>query len=283
MNIGFLSPSQLDRFGPLLLPDVVQAMTRGEPVTAIGLSVDDVACGAAACYLEGAVAQIVSFYVAPDYRRRGGGRQMMETLLSMLSHQAPSSDLELHYIKTQAEHDTLPPFLEAMGFQPVRDRKATLYLTSLYQAANSPFFSGKHLTSSSIYPFSKIPSAYLSRADYLLRQQNMPLPEGSLSGRDPDRELSCALVKNDTVQALVCFDHSCMGQLTLSCAWSGSAGPGAIPALLRWAFARSRELYPSKTLLLIQSVDPIVDELIHTLLPKAHPISFTYTRPFTQF
>lgn len=72
MEIGVVIPGEPGVFASLLLPETVQQLQAGEPVTALGLTEGRLAVGAAAGYLVGQMFQVTSLYVAPDYRRQGG-------------------------------------------------------------------------------------------------------------------------------------------------------------------------------------------------------------------
>lgn len=278
MDVGYITPEQLPVFRSLLLPDTAYAIERGDPVTALGLTEGDIAVGALAGYLEHNRFQISSLYVAPDYRRRGGGRMLIETLIPFLLKLPGQFDLEIHYLATAPDHKTLAPFLAALGFALEEDKTQNLYLTTVAQAACSPFFGENGSRSDQILPFAQIPDICLSMADKDLRLDDVPLPEEPLDSPELERDISCALVRGGEVQAFAAFDHSYMDMLTLSCVWTGEAGPGAIPLLLRQAFLLGSDRYPPETPLVIQAVVPAAAELIRTLLPDAAPISFVYSR-----
>ena len=74
MKVGIIAQSQWPLFEPLLLPVVRESLERGADVTVLGLTEEDVACGAAAYYMDANRMQIISLYVSPDYRGRGGGK-----------------------------------------------------------------------------------------------------------------------------------------------------------------------------------------------------------------
>lgn len=141
MEIGYLTPRNLSVFRPLLLPETARALEQGEPLAALGLTEGRVALGAAAGYLTGRRFRVTSFYVAPDYRRRGGGRLLIEKLVRLCRHRADS--LELRFTATEEEHNALPPFLESMGFLEEDDHGENLYQVKLKQAARADFFSAR--------------------------------------------------------------------------------------------------------------------------------------------
>ena len=278
MELGYISSEQLPVFRTLLLPRVVRAMERGEPITAIGLIEDGIACGAAAGYPEGNHFQIVSFYVAPDYQWRGGGRMMMDYLVSLVTDFPGISGLEISFTKTDPEHHALEPFLTEMGFVLTDGKDENLYLISLGQVAQAPFFAAKNTPSPQVLPFSQIPNLLLSSIDKELRHKGVPLPELPLNSPQLEREVSCALVKNNQIQSFLAFEYSTTGQLTLSFAWAGTGGPAGMPPLLRRSFQTASSLYPPETPVVIQPINITSARLLQALLPDAAPISFTYYR-----
>ena len=282
MHLGYISPQHLPVFGSLLLPIAVEALEQGEPILAIGLTENRVACGATAGYINNGRFQIISFYVAPDYRRRGGGRMLMESLFTLLNPFPGVFDIDLHYTQTTPEHESLAPFLTKLGFVEKNTMGETLYRTTLGDVAASPFFATKLSSSSKILPFSQIPDICLSMTDKDLRLSDVPLPQLPLNSPEVERELSCAVVQGSNMEAFVSFDHSCMGELTLSCAWSGHASPTAMPTLLLHAFHRANQLYPPETPLVLQSVTPVATHLLQKLIPTAKPFSFTYSYPLNK-
>lgn len=278
MELGYISTQELPIFRTLLLPNVVQAMEHGEPVTAIGLMEDGIACGAAAGYPQSGRFQIVSFYVAPDYQRRGGGRMMMNYLLSLVSDFPGISGLEMSFTKTLTAHDSLEPFLTKMGFLLTGGEEENIYLISLGQISQSLFFTVKNPPSPQLLPFSQIPRLLLASIDKELRNKGIPLPELPLTSPELEREVSCALIKNNEIQSFLAFERSDKGELILSFAWAGTAGPAGMPPLLRRAFHTANSLYPPETPVVMQAINVKSARLLQELLPNALPISFTYYR-----
>lgn len=279
MELGYISTQELPVFRTLLLPNVVEAMERGEPVTAIGLIEDGIACGAAAGYPQSGRFQIVSFYVTPDYQRRGGGRMMMDYLLSLVTGFPGVSGLEISFTKTNPAHDALEPFLTEMGFVLSGGKDENIYLTSLGQVAQSLFFAVKTPPSPQLLPFSQIPRLLLASIDKELRHKGAPLPQLPLTSPELEREVSCALIKNNEIQSFLAVEHSSKGELILSFAWAGTAGPIGMPPLLRRAFHTASSLYPPETPVIMQAINIKSARLLQVLLPDAVPISFTYYRP----
>ena len=109
--------------------------------------------------------------------------------------------------------------------------------------------------------------------------KEVPLPEVSLDSPNLNRELSHAIIKEGRVAALVTFDESCCGLLTLSCAWSGEMGPIAMIILLRAAFHKAVKMYGMEMRMAVQAVTPEAAALVQNLVPDALPVSFSYYLP----
>ena len=97
MQVGLVEQEGLASFLPLLLPEVVAEIASGRPVLVLGLTdglpEKRVACGAAAGWLQGRSFILRSLYVAPQHRRWGGGRLLVETLCGLLSGYADSVEV----------------------------------------------------------------------------------------------------------------------------------------------------------------------------------------------
>lgn len=276
MEIGVLPLEDPGVFRSLLLPETADALTAGEPVTALALTEDGLALGAAAGYLDRGRFHISSLYVSPDHRRRGGGRRLVEEMERLCS--GFCTGMEISFTTTCEEHRTLPPFLTAMGFQDESDRHENIFLTTLGAVAENPFFSGAAARFGT--PLSQLSPAARSLVQKAALAAGAPLPEGGLTAPGVDQEASVVALQGSKTQALVVLDHSFPGALTLAAAWSADRDPTVFPALLRSAFARARQRHPPETPLAVQAVGPASAGLAQALLVGATPISHTYLRRF---
>ena len=275
MQIGILPPGEPGVFRSLLLPEAAEALAAGEPVTAFGLTQDRLAVGALAGYLEKGRFQIASLYVAPDYRRCGGGRMLLEALLKALEGYA--SGVEINLTVTHEEHETLPAFLEVLGFAQEEEGGEGRYLTTLGEVSKRPFFAGSGKPMGT--PFSELSEGTLSLMKKAAMMADALQPEGGLSAQTVERDLSVAYLNGSKPEAFMVFDTSWPGGLTLAAVWSGSKDPAILPALLRSAVARARAKYPPETKVMVQAVTGVSAALTQTLLPESGAISYTYYRP----
>lgn len=277
MNLGYISTELLPVFSNLMDPQVVEAIKEGEPITAIGIEKDKVACGALTGCLDDGYFQILSLYVAPSFRRQGGATLMLNEIKRLLFQHTSIEKIRIDYTVTHEDHETLTAFLAASKFTKENDFGLTLYKFSLGQILNSPLFSSSSKESSNLLAFNKISDNLLVTAQKRASVQNVPLPELPLTSDELDRELSHAYIKNEEIQAFVIFDHSLGNMLTLSCAWVDNTKPAILSVLLRKAMQRAKELYSPDTMIAVQAVTDASAKLIRTLVPDAEPFSFTYT------
>ena len=274
MEIGVLPAKEPGVFRSLLLPETADALAAGEPLTALALTENGVALGAAAGYLEGGRFLVSSLYVSPDHRRRGGGRLLVDTLSQLAVPYA--GGMEFRFTSTREEHETLPPFLAAMGFLEERDDGENIFLTTLGAAADTPFFSGAGKSFGT--PLSELNPGVLSLLEKAALISDAPMPEGGVTAAGVDREVSVASFEGSEPKAFVLLDHSFPGALTLAAVWSASPNPAVLPALLLSAMARALEKYPPETPLAAQAIGSSSAKLVRTLMAGSKPISHTYIR-----
>lgn len=278
MEIGWIGAGTLEPFRHLLLPQAVQALERGEPITALGVTQDQQAWGAIAAWLrQDGTLEIQSLYVAPDCRRRGAGRLLVDTLCSLA--QGRCQIVTASYTHTRPEHDTLPPFFRALGFAP-EEEQGNVYQITLGELAQSPFFAAGQGAAPDLLPFSQVPRGCLSAAYKKALLQDENYLEGHLSDPEVDQQVSVAILEGGAVRSFAAVTAGEGGRLTL--AWVRSGRAQDTPLLLRAAFARMQAQYPPETPLTIQAAIPAAAALVNALAPAARPISYTYSRPVAQ-
>lgn len=279
MELGYLDNKALGGFRSLLLPNVVVAMDVGEPILALGVQEDDLACGALAGQVLDGTFHVTSFYVAPAYRRRGFGKRLMQTLIALLNLELdspPVFSVQVQFTATLKEHDVLSLFLEALDFTLEPDHGRNVYLFSADKVA--PVLASGEVPAG-VTSFAHVQEEALRLATNTALAAGIPLPEASLASQELDLDVSMAIVSGGRVEAFAAFDFSCGGRLTLASLWSGDAGSMAPVLLLRGALCAIRSKYSPDTELAVQTVNAASAALVAALLPEASPISRTYARP----
>ena len=276
MQFGMVDDDDPAAFEPLLLPEAAEALRRGEPITVMGIAKEGVACGALAGYLAGDCFHVVSLYVAPDYRRQGGARRMLRELEALIEDEPDIGAVEIKFTTAEPDNETLLPFLETMGFSQESDSGRNIYMFELgdLKPVSLPKLSGDK--NNGIYSFSQLSDNLLHAAQKRSVALEAPQPEQTLAGKEIERELSYALVRDGRIEAYAAVDHSCCGVLTLCALWVGDSNRAALTALIKTVIAHAQALYPPQTRVAMQAVNSQSERMIQRLAPQARKVSYTY-------
>lgn len=243
MKVGLLPIGEPGIYRSLLLPEVADALAVGEPITALVVSLDGKAFGAIAGYLENNNFRITSLYVVPEYRRRGGGRLLIETLIRITENKALG--IKFRFTTTSKEHETLVHFLDALGFEQKYDKGLGVYLTTVGKLANSNYFKGCKERIG--VPFSDLDKRILISAEKYAKRYHNELPTGGLMSKLIDKDVSFATVQNDKLVSYLIVDHSWSEGLSLCAVCVDKSQPQELYELLRSCIAAMREKYPPET------------------------------------
>ena len=244
MKVNALPHEFPEKYRLLLLPEVVEQLSAGMPITVLILTEEDTACGAVAGYIRGSRVVISSLYVSRGFRLKGGGRLLLEKLIEQLPKEVLG--LEISYTITAEEHQTLQPFLERMDFWSEPDNGETVFAISLSEMMKSPSMESadKRLGT----PFSEL--------------------ETSL--------LFMAYVHNGKIESFVTIDMSKEeGLILLSLPIDIRTFPVTIK-LLRSVIDKLSVCYVPDTKIITYSLSNVDKAMIRNLFPTAEEISYTY-------
>lgn len=282
MQLGIIADDDMWAFEPLLLPQAVEALHRGEPLTVMGIMQADTACGALAGYVADGCFHLISLYVAPDYRRQGGATMMMHVMEQLLWDEANIGAMEIEFTTAEADNETLLPFLQTLQFMQEDDGGRNIYTFTLGQLkpVSLPKSSKDQEREGRIRSFAQLSEDLLRAAQKRSVALGTPQPEQTLTSPQLERELSYAVVKNGRIEAYAAVDHSCCGALTLCALWIGDTNRMLLNTLLKTVIAQAQETYPSQTRVAMQAVNDQSLRLIRKLAPQARKVSYTYRRTF---
>lgn len=282
MQLGIIADDDMWAFEPLLLPQAVEALHRGEPLTVMGIMQEDTACGALAGYVADGCFHLISLYVAPDYRRQGGARRMLRELETLLWDEPDIGAMEIEFTTAEADNETLLPFLKTLQFMQEDDGGRNIYTFTLGQLkpVSLPKSSKDQEREGRIRSFAQLSEDVLRAAQKRSIALGLPQPEQMLTSPQLERKLSYAVVKNGRVEAYAAVDHSCCGALTLCALWIGDTNRMLLNTLLKTVIAQAQETYPPQTMVAMQTVNDQSLRLIRKLAPQARKVSYTYRRTF---
>ena len=265
-----IGPEEADHADMLLTSEAVTYIKNGE---AFGMAlVEDGEARAAACVRfspeNEAILEIISFYVAPEFRRRGlGGTLLMELLEEAMA--ATDGSLYRVSFEFMPEMDGLETLFQKAGFQIETDEHAGSWRLPLKDLPESPLIK-RQLT---------VPDGYLLRtlgglSDITIRQLAEELKRnevGDLSAADIQQTLQlCSYVLLDagmTPKACAILSEQGEGSICLSQFFvaGGSAADG-IPVLQAAAKALVKQ-FPEQTMLEIPTLTDSSAKLVQKLLP----------------
>lgn len=272
MEVLYLTRKNYKAFESLLLPKMASALETGKRVIACGAVEKGVAVGALAGVFEEEHFLIDSFYVAPEYRRKGCGKLLLDTLSSLLSEEM--IPMEISFTVTQPEHEELVAFLEKEEFERVEDFGQNIFCTELSRIMAHPMF--QTLSEKGCVPFAELDKASFYSLELQSKRGDdfFPIPEGGFLSPEVDRELSYVYQKNGKIEAYIIFDRSCLNGPTVTALWSQT--PQGVLFVLRAAATKVFQRFSPDTRIAFQTVNEASARFVSKLLPDAESISHRY-------
>lgn len=195
MEAKMITAGARDKFRKLLTPSVYAALINGVPVVTIGLIDDNTAAGAIAGMVEeGNIFSVMSLYVAPDHRRRGGGRLLIESLCRILEEEDYPPAV-LTFVEGDGESDMIAPFMEALGIGEDTGSEK-LYHGTVRDFADYGFGSGED-TDPFIRPVTELGRYELAAFKDFVRHTPTDYKGGGMASFKADRAGSYAVVTGD--------------------------------------------------------------------------------------
>ena len=229
MKFSAITGSNVEGFSYVLLPEVSDAIRKGEPVGAIGL-VDDkaeppAAAGAIAGIAKDGEFQILSLFVEERYRSRGFGQMLLDIYTTELERFGLPQSLE--FLSTSKEHAGLEEFLERNGFEKL-EPSDIMFRIRLSDIDDTGDTEDTGLYSS----FAALPETLLKQTDDKALAEDQPLPYGGLLSRDIIRECSFGMEKNKELEAYCAVEGLSETEILISAIWCRYPVTGLEPLFL---------------------------------------------------
>lgn len=264
---------QAEQLKPLLLPMAYQAWKDGEEPLILGLAKDQTAVGALAAELDEGAIHVISFYVAPEYRRQGGGTLLMEQLLMIAEDIA--GEVIFDFIATEKEHFELELFLTSYGFIE-EERYGEIYATTLGKLGEVPVLTKTVKNAGT--PLSELGPVEKNKAQQQIRELEAPFDDSIFTGERLDQDISFLHFKDHVPDGFFLCEKQKGAGLMITGAWNGSGSPMLFLMLVQSAFSAAKKKYPAETGIAAQAVNPTTQKLIRELMPEAMRISRCYVR-----
>ena len=275
-TVGYLEPDKPGVFRELFAGDVEERLRNGDDLTILGLTSGEYAAGALVFEIEEEHLEIVSFYVAPEYRGKGGGKLLLDAVEGI----AAKMDFWVSASFTVVNEDTElleEAFLNA-GYTLRDDVDYKTYVITLAECEDSESLKTvkdnpklKHfceLTENKLKSYNKQAIAKLA-----------PLPEGGLMGEKVDKDISTLFDESGRMKGFVAIENiEFQNGIRVSAAFNGSDNPLVLMWLLKSSLCVAEEKYDETIPLVIDVVDTTADRFVRYVLPDVVTASRTYDK-----
>ncbi len=230
MNVAFLGKEHAKTVRMFLKRDVADAILEGLPVTALALIDEDRPVGAIAGVIDGDVLRILSLYVEPDHRRRGGGSMLVKAMKELVRELNIS--ISIDYIEYNEGTGALTDFLIAFGFEKIDMPYPCDFVVRLKEIEERAIF--KNAAEKQAIAFSKC----WHREDIgnLIRE-----------GADPD--FSFALIEDNTLLAYIIGARLSEGLYMMNGLWFLETEPSSVGVVCRAAMEKFKEDYKGEDII----------------------------------
>lgn len=275
MKVTRITKDNMDYFKCFISGMDADAISNDRMVLPLGLVAEDlfagekVAAGAMCMYPEDFMLRISSFYVSPNYRRRGAGRFLIEEAKRIFGEEGVEFDAE--FLVYGKEEEMLAQFLEHCGFS-YADPEFTIYSSTVGEMKKTSIFGkkGKGI------PFRDFPAEVYNLSQSLALRQGALIPEAGLLSKQIDRDVSVGIPGEDnTIESFILFEKMSNNTLMLSSLFSAS-GTSQMIGMIAESAGRIAQKYDDDTRILIYPVVEGAEQLVEKLFEQPRMISCRY-------
>ena len=271
-TISMITEKGIDSVAGMLAPEIVSAVKKGLPATALAVVEDDTAIGALGGAIDRDTFEIVSIYVTPEHRRRGAGTALMKELFEL----ADAEDLMVRAEYTPVDSDgrTLEPFFKAMDFLQEDLALPVYYVDELRNfTLDSRSLPGSR---SEILTFEETPAKVLNEA-MAQRDEN----EGLLAEMDDyidhiEKDMSFAAVDRGEIKSCVLTERVGSRMIQLSPVWSAEGDIRDVRLMLSFVLDEIRKNFSPDT----RIITPALDNMIREIVDEVYGTSVAVTLSF---
>ena len=271
-TISMITEKGIDSVAGMLAPEIVSAVKKGLPATALAVVEDDTAIGALGGAIDRDTFEIVSIYVTPEHRRKGAGTALMKELFEL----ADAEDLMVRaeYTPGDSEGRTLEPFFRALDFLQEDLALPVYYVDELRNfTLDSRSLPGSR---SEILTFEETPAKVLNEA-MAQRDEN----EGLLAEMDDyidhiEKDMSFAAVDRGEIKSCVLTERVGQRMIQLSPVWSAEGDIRDVKLMLSFVLDEIRKNFSPDT----RIITPALDNMIREIVDEVYGTSVAVTLSF---
>ena len=261
-SITQITEKKIDDVSGMLAPEVVSAIKKGLPATALAVVEDGTVVGALGGAVDTDTFEIISIYVAHDSRRAGAGTALVSKLFEL----AEEAELMVRaeYTPIDAEGRTIAPFLRAMGFM----QEKLVFPIYCFQTAKKIRFDSRTLPGSMarVMSFEQAGEKLLSRVLERRREEDGMLGKIDAFIKLVDKKLSYIAEEKGELKACVLAERVSDGLIELTPVWGMEPDVRNMTLMLAFALDDIRAACPPDTNVMITTLDPETMDIAEELL-----------------
>ena len=212
-SIGYIKPGNPGVFADLLLPEAGERLKNGEKIPALGATIGDLAVGAVCGQIseDGSVFEVLSLFVAFDYRRKGIATALMDEIKGL----CPDTVMTIRAEYSDYMRTDLSRFFTAWGAVAV-DNHTGIFYTTLGKLSRA-FFLKNANEDYQVVSFREMGTAALKKLTVFASDKYTDRPEEGFLGEGVSKEHSfCSYDKKGKITGYIVLDDSINGSMTVS-------------------------------------------------------------------
>ena len=275
-TVGYVDSCNPGVFRDLIRKSVTKQLDKGDKIYIVGLTSGRFAVGACAFEREKQHLNIVSLYVDPEFRGKGGARLLLYALESIAA--GLGFWLSASFLAVDEETKLLEGLFHKAGFELRKDVDYKTYIVTLSECEDADRLRNAK-PDPKIKHFHELTDAKLKSYNKQAVSKNANIPEGGLTDEALDRELSVLYEESGRVKGFVAIENIVYRQgIRIEAAYNGSDNPLILMWLLKAALSAALEKYDESTPLVIDVSDDAADRFVRYILPEVEVVSRTYDR-----
>ena len=275
MKITTITKDNLEYFKDFITSEDEKFINEDLKILPIGLVADElkkgenIAAGAICIRPDDFLLNITSFYVAPEFRGKGGGKFLLDETKRIFGQE--NMEFNTEFLIYGKEQEDLANFLEEYGFT-YADPEYDCYLTTVGDLKNTKLFGKK----GSGIEFSEIDQKLLKHATGEAEKSGAMTPVNGLTSPRIDKDVSVGIINNGILESYLVFENISKDLLLLSAIHSKDKSPVELLHMLEKSTDLLQKKFTKNHRILIQPVDEAGEDIILNLFEDINDISCRY-------
>ena len=276
MKAGRIEDENFELFGRFFTPFVLERRQKKEPLALFGLTDNDTAIGAAALSFFQGNPELISIYVSPEHRNKGGGTLLLKTIEKVLHELGLAFSASFRL--AGAPGRKLSDFFKKHGFTRVKDA-APVYRIPLSEVL---IRERRYPAPSLLLPvrsFLEVPGVELRKLSSDALAKGLPVPKEGFMGPLVNRELSvlCTNVKGNLESFLITENTKDL-ELTISGMYQREPASPLAMTMLHKAIRSAERICLAETVICAHVIHPAAERLVLHFVPNAENESYEYEK-----